>query len=586
MDHSLSLPGAVVINPVLPVSDQDRLGLLVAGDEAAFWELWNECREGLLALCLSEMRGRHADAEDALTLTMLKARELLPIHGGEIRAVRGWLGQLARFTCGDVKRSRMRQELMIERWEAENGGDGEAGEPADEGLMRSEAEADLNRRIATLPEAWRQPFVLRYMRGLPCSEVAVQLKLSPGNVRKRLQHSRNFLRQRQESFPLPHYGTKGRTDIRQPAGRPSPRLAETQASRGPRQTVQPPAGAPQLAPVRLPCGVNHVFQLFAGERSRGDRRRIRALSAYVASHPRGWRKLRELGELLYRGGEWEQALGVWYAMPSRHRQEFSLVLKMGLVLQAFGRGEEAVAVYAEGERTIREGASRQHLRGWAAICRKDYGAAIREFTAATALEKQNPLHWHGLAVARYCGGLAPQAMAALERALEFNPADLTALMMGHGVLLEQNRTEEAARWAGRILILAPNDPLTIKRVAGDRCRQRMVRGAAGAKTKRLIQQTTQGFPKPGGGGELLAEFLILRGEANRGLEAPLRFAKQHPNCVAGWERYARLAELAGREREATAGWERARRLREENPNHCALTCRLPEFRLTGCDVQY
>src|SRR5215208_5497579 len=46
---------------------------LIQGDQAAFWKLWDRHKRHLYAVCMMQMKGVQADAEDALSRVMLKA---------------------------------------------------------------------------------------------------------------------------------------------------------------------------------------------------------------------------------------------------------------------------------------------------------------------------------------------------------------------------------------------------------------------------------------------------------------------------------------------------------------------------------
>src|ERR1043166_416262 len=55
------------------------------GDESAFWKLWQQYRRHLYAVCLRQMSGDEAEADDAVSRSMMVARDRRPLAGGARR---------------------------------------------------------------------------------------------------------------------------------------------------------------------------------------------------------------------------------------------------------------------------------------------------------------------------------------------------------------------------------------------------------------------------------------------------------------------------------------------------------------------
>lgn len=97
--------------------DKELLTDLGAGNEDAFWCLWTRHEAALRQVCFREMDGHRADAEDALSQVMLKVQDRLPACASEIVHLEGWLRQLARNLCIDLRRQSQRRTAAAENWE-------------------------------------------------------------------------------------------------------------------------------------------------------------------------------------------------------------------------------------------------------------------------------------------------------------------------------------------------------------------------------------------------------------------------------------------------------------------------------------
>ena len=83
--------------------------------DSAFWHLWQEYQDYLYRCCLKWMGGNAAEAEDALSQAMLKARE--KVRNCAITNFKAWLTQLTKNVCWDIHRERNRMPRKLESWE-------------------------------------------------------------------------------------------------------------------------------------------------------------------------------------------------------------------------------------------------------------------------------------------------------------------------------------------------------------------------------------------------------------------------------------------------------------------------------------
>ncbi len=151
----------------------------MAGDRTAFGVLFRRFAPMVHGVLLA--RVPPPDADDLMQDVFIAAMERL----GDLRepaAFGGWLARMARHRAIDHHRARRpTTELPDELTRPE--------------ACRSEAEQVLA-VIRTLPEAYREPLVLRLVEGLTGPEIAEQVGLTPDSVRVNLHRGMKQLREK------------------------------------------------------------------------------------------------------------------------------------------------------------------------------------------------------------------------------------------------------------------------------------------------------------------------------------------------------------------------------------------------------
>lgn len=150
-----------------------------AGDREAFGRLYHLYGRMVHGVLLA--RVQRDQVEDLVQEVFLKAMRML----GSLRepaAFGGWLAMMARNTAADARR-RARDTVEL------------SDDLAARDSTEAEAEAVL-RLIRALPEAYREPLVLRLVEGMSGPEIAERTGLTPGSVRVNLHRGYTMLRQR------------------------------------------------------------------------------------------------------------------------------------------------------------------------------------------------------------------------------------------------------------------------------------------------------------------------------------------------------------------------------------------------------
>ena len=515
--------------------DKELLTDLGAGNEDAFWCLWTRHEAALRQVCFREMDGHRADAEDALSQVMLKVQDRLPACASEIVHLEGWLRQLARNLCIDLRRQSQRRTAAAENWE---------NDPLAEVQLEPpppvETESEIHQWIAALPPPLREPFKLHVVLEIPAKEVAAKLGLTPANVRKRAQLARGRLRR--------DLGGR-RQGIRELETEPVPAPPAV-----PAKPIQPQterwelfAAAAVLHTVRVKrsCGVEELFHVFSAKAPFALGRKMKRLQRQVSQHPDHWQARLELADLLYFAGHWDLAVAEWRSVLARHRSLPS-VLKLGDTLLKLGGIKAATGIFQAAQRQdFQSAATSRHLAGWLACCQQDAARSVLEFEAAAELEPENPVHWHGLALACQRQGNPPAALAAIRHALRLNPDDLAALSLGHEMLLAAGELEEAVRRALHLLKLAPLDLLTLRRLVDCRCQLGLTQGTAGRETMRWLRCAQRKSVDSFVLRETLASFFLAQGNPRKALAIGRDLFAAHPRCEHRRQFHERLLRATG-----------------------------------------
>lgn len=159
--------------------DANLVSAARAGDRGAFGALHDRYARMVHGILLS--RVPPGEVGDLVQEVFLKAlRQLHALR--EPAAFGGWLAQIARNQARDFFRSRRESSELPENLPA-------AGRPL------AEANAVLA-AIRALPEAYREPLILRLVEGMTGQEIASRTGLTPASVRVNLHRGMKQLREK------------------------------------------------------------------------------------------------------------------------------------------------------------------------------------------------------------------------------------------------------------------------------------------------------------------------------------------------------------------------------------------------------
>ena len=161
--------------------------------------IWREHRRWIAAILLAH-KPRETDVEDLLqTVAVAVVRKI-----GELRdpsAVKPWLRTVAinaaRASGRDVQRSRKHLKLVRDRAitrGSPGSGDDDENTTAD-GVTRREEADRLMALARTLPEGYREPLLMRCVRGMSYRQIGAVLDLPETTIETRIARGRRMLRE-------------------------------------------------------------------------------------------------------------------------------------------------------------------------------------------------------------------------------------------------------------------------------------------------------------------------------------------------------------------------------------------------------
>ena len=305
--------------------------------------------------------------------------------------------------------------------------------------------------------------------------------------------------------------------------------------------------------------------------------KLKTLSKYVRQHPRGWKKRKELADLLRAMGRLVEAVGEYRQVLSRQPQLIEVWLQLGKILQMMAREAEAIEAYKSAMTLTGNPATRQHLTGLIESCRQCDRCAAIAFESAANLEADNPAHWLALGQTQLRIENPAAALRAFDAILLQGPEDSIALIYSYDALMALGRFREARERVNRALELAPEDFRALKRVADYRCGMGLVYGQEGKQTKQLINRALRQTANAPSALESLAYYHVFRGQWKKGVALLQKFAAGHPNNPGAWYSLARCLFHVGENRKAAEAILRAQNLYRGDCEIYRLACEiLPE----------
>ena len=185
--------GSLEVRAQTPIAVKTDLELIEAfrsGNERAFAELYTRYKSEIYTFCLRMLGGDGAEAGDAYQETFIKVYEKLDTfrYGDNVK---GWIYMIARNVALNIYRSKRPEETIENHPYLESTERHLSPEFAGE---QQTLRIALEEAIATLPIAFRKPFILREFDGLSYPEIARITGLSLPLTKVRIHRAKQRLR--------------------------------------------------------------------------------------------------------------------------------------------------------------------------------------------------------------------------------------------------------------------------------------------------------------------------------------------------------------------------------------------------------
>jgi RNA polymerase sigma-70 factor (ECF subfamily) len=177
-------------------------------DEHALAELSSLYGHKIFQLALRYMRN-HEDAEEVVQDVLLKVFRKIGMFRGD-SALSSWIYRITFNTAMSrlrrTRATRLAEVTDIELGATLRGDDAAAHDPADwsqmadEAMLRQEMRERLVAAVGDLPEIYREPVILRDLKGLSTEEASLKLNVKDQTLKSRLHRGRALLRERLADF--------------------------------------------------------------------------------------------------------------------------------------------------------------------------------------------------------------------------------------------------------------------------------------------------------------------------------------------------------------------------------------------------
>lgn len=170
------------------LDDRALVKLVVEGDSRAFEPLFMRHKDAIYAMLVKRATNSD-DVDDLLQEAFMKAFVNINRYNADYD-FGAWICTIAKNTFVDFNRSRRNKALNPENnlpLEGRCTTNAQAVSPTpEESIINAQQRAQIERYIATLPEDYRELFVLRFIEEYTYEEIAEALQMKLGTVKTRI----------------------------------------------------------------------------------------------------------------------------------------------------------------------------------------------------------------------------------------------------------------------------------------------------------------------------------------------------------------------------------------------------------------
>lgn len=188
------------------LSDHQLIEATKTGDEAAFAEIVNRYRSPLTNY-LFRMLSDYEEAVDLAQETFVRVYFAIERYHTDY-AFSTYIYRIAtNLAISEIRKKKRRKLLSLTSFfQTDDSGDAQEFHPPDnkslpdEDLIEVERNRTIEKAIATLPDKYRAPIVLREIQELSYEEIAQILGLGLGTTKSRISRARGLLREKLKQY--------------------------------------------------------------------------------------------------------------------------------------------------------------------------------------------------------------------------------------------------------------------------------------------------------------------------------------------------------------------------------------------------